>query len=170
MEVDIYTDGSAKPNPGKGGYGIVFVNGDRCRKYNGRGSTNPRKLLTSNEMELKAVLVALSIIDEYVSGYLNTKHPPGTKYNFTLMSDSEYVVSGVNGRMDTWKRNNWKNQSNKPVKNLAYWKEMNIAIKRLKYPIVFKWVNAHSGIKGNEMADKLASNAIKGKVAEHNSK
>ena len=47
MSVIVYTDGSAKGNPGNGGYGIVMISG-KYRKEFSMGF----KLTTNNRMEL----------------------------------------------------------------------------------------------------------------------
>ena len=52
MGVTIYTDGAAKGNPGKGGYGVVLLSG-KHRKEISQGF----KLTTNNRMELLAVII-----------------------------------------------------------------------------------------------------------------
>ena len=54
MSIIVYTDGSAKGNPGNGGYGIVMIKGS-FRKEFSKGF----ELTTNNRMELLAVIVAL---------------------------------------------------------------------------------------------------------------
>ena len=54
MGVTIYTDGAAKGNPGKGGYGVVLLSG-KHRKEISQGF----KLTTNNRMELLAVIIGL---------------------------------------------------------------------------------------------------------------
>ena len=78
MEITIYTDGSARGNPGPGGYGVVLLSGP-FRKELSAGY----RLTTNNRMELMAVCVALEAL-----------RFPGS--NVTLYSDSKYVVDAVN--------------------------------------------------------------------------
>ena len=54
MQVHIYTDGSARGNPGPGGYGVVMISG----KHHKEMSAGFRKT-TNNRMELLAVIEAL---------------------------------------------------------------------------------------------------------------
>ena len=77
MSIMVYTDGSAKGNPGNGGYGIVMISG-RHRKELNQGF----RLTTNNRMELLAVIVALE----------NMKTKGST---ITVYSDSKYVVDAV---------------------------------------------------------------------------
>ena len=53
MDVIIYTDGSARNNPGKGGYGIVMISGNHRREY-----SKGFKHTTNNRMELLSVIVS----------------------------------------------------------------------------------------------------------------
>lgn len=57
MAITVYTDGSAKGNPGNGGYGIVMIQGGFRKEFN-RGF----KLTTNNRMELLGVIVALESV------------------------------------------------------------------------------------------------------------
>ena len=76
-DIIVYTDGSAKGNPGKGGYGIVIMSGE-YRKDISVGY----RLTTNNRMELLAVIVALEMI----------KQPNN---NVMIFSDSKYVIDSV---------------------------------------------------------------------------
>ena len=59
MPIEIYTDGSAKGNPGKGGYGIVLL-------YKGRRKeiSEGFRLTTNNRMELLAIIVAIEAVNQ----------------------------------------------------------------------------------------------------------
>ena len=62
MSIIIYTDGSAKGNPGKGGYGVVMLSG-KHRKELSKGFL----LTTNNRMELLAVIVGLESVKKLKS-------------------------------------------------------------------------------------------------------
>ena len=85
MGVTIYTDGAAKGNPGKGGYGVVLLSG-KHRKEISQGF----KLTTNNRMELLAVIIGLESLK---------------KNNETVVvySDSKYLVDAVEKRFFLWK-------------------------------------------------------------------
>ena len=78
MNIKIYTDGSAKGNPGPGGYGIVLLSDDGHRKEVAKGF----RKTTNNRMELLSVIVALEM--------LRVK-----PMEVVVFSDSKYVVDAV---------------------------------------------------------------------------
>lgn len=137
--ITIYTDGSAKGNPGPGGYGIVLMSG-KHRKELAEGY----RLTTNNRMELLAVIVALESIK-------------GTGHSIQVYSDSKYVVDAVNKK---WVFG-WQKKGFKGKKNVDLWKRF------LKiYPnneVGFNWVKGHADIPENERCDELAFNAADGK-------
>ena len=135
MSVIVYTDGSAKGNPGNGGYGIVMISG-KYRKEFSMGF----KLTTNNRMELLSVIVALE----------NLKI---SNVNVKIFSDSKYVVDSVEkGWVFNWEKNFFKKK-----KNSDLW------IRFLKvykmHDVSFVWVKGHSNIKENERCDYLAVKA-----------
>ena len=75
-EVIIYTDGAAKGNPGKGGYGTILMAGGHMKKL-----SQGYKLTTNNRMELLAVIVGLEALNR--------------KCTVNIYSDSKYVVDSV---------------------------------------------------------------------------
>ena len=77
MQLIIYTDGAARGNPGRGGYGAILMWGD-VRKELSAGY----RLTTNNRIELLAVIVALRS--------LTKKNIPVTIY-----TDSQYIVNAV---------------------------------------------------------------------------
>ena len=78
MRISVYTDGSAKGNPGPGGFGIVMLSEEGHRKEVAKGY----RMTTNNRMELLSVIVALEML----------KAKPMT---VTVYSDSKYVVDSV---------------------------------------------------------------------------
>lgn len=131
-EITVYTDGAAKGNPGKGGYGIVLMSG-KHRKDISVGYRHT----TNNRMELLAVIVALEMIKS-----------PGNKV--MIFSDSKYVIDSV---VKGWVFN-WQKKGFKGKKNADLW------LRFLKiYPtqhVQFTWVKGHSGNVLNERVDQLA--------------
>lgn len=142
MQVNIFTDGSARGNPGPGGYGVVLISGKHYKEL----SEGYRKT-TNNRMELLAVIRALEAMK--VEGM-----------HITICTDSKYVCEAVEkGWVFNWQRNNFKDK-----KNADLWRQF------LKlYPrqhIRFKWIKGHAGHKENERCDKLAT-AAADNPAEH---
>ncbi len=69
-KVTIYTDGAAKGNPGRGGYGVVLLAGGTTGTKGAAGTAGDRatyrkelsagyRLTTNNRMELLAVITGL---------------------------------------------------------------------------------------------------------------
>jgi len=138
-EITIYTDGSAKNNPGPGGYGVVLLfNGKRKELSCGFRKT------TNNRMELLAVIVALSALKE--------------KCKVKLFSDSKYVIEPIQkGWLNTWKAKNWIRGKNEKVKNPDLWIRLDALIQN--HEVEFCWVRGHNGNRENERCDFLAVSA-----------
>ncbi|MEC8537637.1 MAG: ribonuclease HI [Bacteroidota bacterium] len=135
MAIEIYTDGSAKGNPGKGGYGIVIKNKDNYLEI-----SNGYRLTTNNRMELLAVIVALEKLEN-------------TNEDIIITSDSKYVIDAVTkGWVFNWQRKGFKKK-----KNSDLWKRF-LKVHH-KYKIKFVWVPGHSGHIENERCDELAVDA-----------
>ena len=138
-KVIIYTDGAARGNPGKAGWGVVIILGDKVVEIGGAS-----KHATNNQMELIAPIKALK--------YLKNK-----KINASLeiFLDSKYVVLGITEWIFNWQKKNWKNAAKKPVLNKELWQELY----KLSQQFKIKWiyVEGHNGDKYNERADEIAT-------------
>ena len=73
-----------------------------------------------------------------------------------INSDSKYVILGVTQWSNQWIKNGWKNANGEAVKNKQEWEELLELTSNNKMVIKWNHVPAHSGIPGNEEADKLA--------------
>jgi ribonuclease HI len=136
--ISVYTDGSARGNPGPGGYGIVFMAGAHYKEMSAGF-----RLTTNNRMELWSVCVALEVL----------KYPGS---HVTIFSDSQYVVHAVEKNwIGGWVRRNWKN-----VKNPDLWKRYIAAAGR--HQVKFVWIKGHNGHQFNERCDQLAVQAATG--------
>ena len=141
MKYTIYTDGACSGNPGPGGGGVVIFDNNNKQK-NISGS---EKNTTNNRMELSAAIMALKKIK--------------TNSEVIIYTDSTYVKNGITEWVLKWKENGWKNSNKKPVKNKDLWvKLLNLCEKN---KISWKWVKGHSTNKYNNLADELATQAIK---------
>ena len=135
MSVIIYTDGSAKGNPGNGGYGVVMISGDHRKELSGGFN-----LTTNNRMELLSVIVGL-------------EHLKKEKTLVTIYSDSKYVVDAVEKKwLFSWEKKNFGKK-----KNPDLWIRF-LKIYR-KHQVRFVWVKGQSNIKENERCDQLAVEA-----------
>lgn len=132
MKVRIFTDGSAKGNPGPGGYGIVMKFKDQVKEF-----SQGYRMTTNNRMELLAVIVALE----------NLKTD---KYPVEVYSDSKYVIDSITkGWVFGWRTKGFKGK-----KNIDLW--MRYLNLHPKFNITFHWVKGHAGHPENERCDVLA--------------
>ena len=141
MKYKIYTDGACSGNPGPGGWGAVIFDQNNKQK-NISGS---EKNTTNNRMELLAAIMSLKKIK------INSE--------VVIFTDSIYVKNGITEWMKNWKKNGWKNSSKKPVKNKDLWVKLDKLCEANR--VSWKWVKGHSTNEFNNLADELATKAIK---------
>ena len=140
MSVIIYTDGAAKGNPGKGGYGVVMLFGSH-RKEISEGF----ELTTNNRMELLSVIIALENLKKEA-------------LEVVIYSDSKYVVDAVEKKwLFGWEKKNFSKKKN-PDLWIRFLKSYR------KHSVCFVWVKGHSNIKENERCDQLAVAAAESKT------
>lgn len=139
MKIKIYTDGACSGNPGKGGWGALIQENDNEKKLSGSELNT-----TNNRMELTAVIKALEHYDE--------------SREIEVFTDSKYVMQGITEWIKNWKNNHWKTSQKKDVKNKDLWVLLDTV--SAKHDIKWSWVKGHAGDYGNEIADKLATQAI----------
>ena len=137
-EVEIFTDGACKGNPGPGGWAAIIRSGGREKELSGG-----EPLTTNNRMELLAAIRGLEAL----------KRP----CKVGLYTDSLYVRDGITKWVHGWKRNGWKTADRKPVKNAELWQELVEAA--APHRIEWHWVRGHAGHPENERADRLACDA-----------
>ena len=141
MKYKIYTDGACTGNPGPGGWGAVIFDQDDKQK-NISGS---EKNTTNNRMELLAAIMSLKKIK--------------SNSEVIIFTDSTYVKNGITEWMKNWKKNGWKNSNKKPVKNKDLWVKLDKLCEANN--VSWKWVKGHSTNEFNNLADELATKAIK---------
>ncbi len=137
--VQVWTDGACKGNPGPGGWGAVLRYGDHERHLKGGESRT-----TNNRMELMAAIQALEAL----------KRPCRVE----LTTDSEYLRKGITEWLANWRRRGWRTASGTPVKNQDLWERLDRAVSR--HDVHWHWVRGHTGHPENELADRLANEAI----------
>jgi ribonuclease HI len=138
-EVEIFTDGACKGNPGPGGWGALMRFGKVEKSLCG-GENNT----TNNRMELMAAIKGLAALSEPCSVQLTT--------------DSQYVRKGITEWIINWKKNNWRNSAKNPVKNSDLWQQLDDEAQR--HTVKWLWIKGHSGHRENEIADSLANEGI----------
>lgn len=137
--VEIFTDGACKGNPGVGGWGVLMVyKGAEKELWGGERET------TNNRMELMAAIQGLAVL----------KRPCQVR----LVTDSEYVMRGINEWLPNWKKRGWKTAARQPVKNADLWQILDQEVSR--HEVEWQWVRGHTGHAGNERADQLANRGV----------
>ena len=133
----LWTDGSASPNPGPGGYAVLeIINGEAKPVVLGMGRN------TSNiRMEGSAMLSAIKYADEE---------------GCEIHTDSEFWINVLTKWAPTWAANGWTKKSG-PIKNLDLVQELYELYH--KYPVKLVWEKGHAGIDYNELADRWANKA-----------
>ena len=135
-EVDIFTDGACKGNPGPGGWGAIVRSGAHERELSGG-----EPLSTNNRMEMMAAIRALEALTRPCKVELHT--------------DSQYVRQGITEWMPGWKARGWRTADKSPVKNEDLWRRLDAA--RERHEVKWHWVKGHAGDPLNERADELAN-------------
>lgn len=138
-EVEIFTDGGCRGNPGIGGWGAILRTDQHEKELKGA-----ERDTTNNRMELTAAIQALQAL----------KKP----CKVVLTTDSQYVKNGITQWMPNWKKNNWRTAAKKPVKNQDLWQALDAAIQA--HQVEWAWVKGHAGHAENERADELANQAM----------
>jgi ribonuclease HI len=141
-KLEIYTDGSSLGNPGPGGWGSIFVEGDKIIKELG----GFEKDTTNNRMELMAVIETLK--------YISKNHK---KDHITIFADSNYVLTGITSWIFNWEKNGWRTANKKEVMNQDLWKELIDLIRNYENKIHWEKVKGHSGHVYNDKADGVAT-------------
>ncbi len=138
-QVDIYTDGACRGNPGPGGWGVLLRSNNKEKELCG-GSLDT----TNNQMELLAAIKALESLKEMCE--------------VNLYTDSKYVKQGITEWIIKWKANGFKNSKKKPVVNAELWMKLDSLASQHK--VNWQWVKAHAGHIDNERADALANQGL----------
>lgn len=139
-EIQIFTDGASRGNPGPGGYGAILIAGNHKKEL-----SKGYRLTTNNRMEIMGVIAAIKA--------LKKKDLP-----VTVFSDSQYVVNAVEkGWLRNWIRTDFKGGK----KNKDLWK-LYYEISR-DHTIKFQWVKGHADNPYNNRCDELATMAADGK-------
>ena len=132
----VFTDGSSEPNPGPGGWGAVYVVGDRIiGQCHGKEAQT-----TNNRMELTALIGAAGLV------------PKGVQT--TVYSDSQLCVNTITLWAAKWKEKGWTKKGGE-IKNLDLVVEAFELFER-RPELHLVWIPAHSGNRWNEYADSLA--------------
>ncbi|EGR4166480.1 ribonuclease HI [Vibrio cholerae] len=147
MSYSIYVDGAAPNNQHgckRGGIGLVVMDEDNEIVH--EESITIDRETDCAELELLAFIEGLEYAED----------------GDVIYSDNDYCVKGFNIWLDDWKARGWRKANKKPVKHRQLWKQVD-ELRSRKYVEVLK-VKAHSGVRGNEIADSLAVDAARSDI------
>ncbi len=139
VDVEIYTDGACRGNPGPGGWAALLRTGKNELMVNGAEPDS-----TNNRMELRAAIEGLATLKR--------------SSVVSITTDSQYVKQGVLSWVEKWKLNGWQTASRKDVKNKDLWQELDEL--NNMHEVSWYWVKGHSGHAENERVDQAANLAI----------
>lgn len=146
--LEIYTDGSAHPNPGPGGFGVIVLDKDKNFEYNNyklvEVYTKQFDKTTNNEQELKAIIYSFLI------AYQNPNN------SYIIYSDSSYAINVFTTWAASWAKNGWTKSDKSPIQNLNLIKEGYKIYSQLNNCQIVK-VRGHQGNICNELVDALAT-------------
>ncbi|KAJ2782423.1 Ribonuclease H1 [Coemansia javaensis] len=137
----VYTDGASSRNGQHGaraGVGVYFGEGD-ARNVS-EPLAGPRQ--TNQRAELAAVQRAVRAAD------------PGVPLD--IRTDSSYSIKSLTEWAPRWERNGWTTASGAPVQNQDLIRGTLADIRARDAPVSLTYVPGHSGVAGNEAADRLA--------------
>ena len=136
----LWTDGSASPNPGPGGFAVIEVKDDEARPV----VLGREKQTTNIRMEGIALISAIKYAGEE---------------GCEIHSDSEFWINVLTKWAPTWEAKGWK-KSKGEIQNLDIVKEL-YGLYTL-HDVKLVWVRGHVGTKYNELADEWANKAREG--------
>lgn len=135
-ETTIYTDGSCREN------GATSTTAGSGLWYGRNDDRNAAARVPGRE-------VSNQIAELYAVNLAVYRTPPFAPLN--IVSDSRYVVDGLTTHLPKWEDRGWTG-----IQNRELIQEVVSRLRARSAPTTFKWVKGHSGVEGNEGADKLA--------------
>jgi ribonuclease HI len=185
--VVIYTDGSAKPNPGMTGWGVhgyFYMDEDRSKKHTVAKfhTATAFGYIHQNEYGQNPRAYAIKPVC-YLDGYGTGDQDSTNNYaemlafyktifyildatvvkKIQVLTDSEYLRKGITEWRAIWEQRDFIRQDGLPVSNAKLWRDIFSLIDRMLVDeIVFEidWVKGHSDKHGNVLADQLATIAM----------
>lgn len=141
-----FSDGACRGNPGPGAWGSLIQVGTGEVIFEGSDFENPT---TNNRMEMTGALRCLL--------ELRQSNESGAK--IIVVSDSKYLVDGMNSWVAGWKKRGWKKADKKTPENVDLWQDLDEARSYFSQ-VDFFWVKGHAGHPQNERCDQLANEAL----------
>lgn len=158
MKYELYVDGGCRgngviDNP-KAGIGC-YLEGENLEPIYLKEKLNFEPN-TNNKAEIYATIKGLELVNKKINLDCFIKN------DLMIYTDSAYTLNGITNWINNWKLNGWQTSKKEPVKNRELWIELDSILERTRenFNIEFKKVKGHNGIKGNEIVDRLANEAM----------
>ena len=166
-QIIIYTDGSSRGNPGRGGWGVIIATDEKVVEFGGNET-----MTTNNRMELTAAIEGLTFLrdsrfriqDSKInsnSEFLSLKSEIiNHQFLIEMRVDSQYVINGITSWIHGWIRNGWMNSKKETVLNRDLWEALNSVVTKIEIngvKIAWQYTPGHVGIPGNDRADEIAT-------------
>jgi ribonuclease HI len=137
-DVTIHTGGFCQSNPGSGGWAAIVETKNRSVELSGAEC-----MTTNYRIGLRSVIEAVKCVPRDASA--------------RVLSDSKYVVKGMNEWLTKWVCNDWVTSTVAPVKNRDLWEELCGLLCERQYRAY--WIPGHYGYPQNERCHQLATQA-----------
>jgi ribonuclease HI len=143
VDVVIYCDGACDPNPGEAGSGVAVYREGKLTElwyglYHPEGTNNTAELNALHQ----ALLIAKATIDQGRA--------------VQIFCDSQYSINCITVWAFSWKKKGWKRKKAGDIKNLEIIQKAHALFEKIKGGVDVSHVKAHSGIEGNELADRMS--------------
>jgi ribonuclease HI len=157
--LNIYTDGSSKLRPRRGGIGIRYVvTGESGKEdVHDYGDLPGYRESTNNEMELWAAVMALKIAR-------GPRFPVDLRRlsKIVIRTDSLYLKDNFNHALYSW-RPSWRKRDGSPVENAELWDKLLDEWFKAPLPVAFDWIKGKTSVHAkavDRFAKDSADNAL----------
>jgi len=139
--------GNGREGENPGGAAGLIEHTDRSGKLTRLDYWISEKATTNNRMALRSAIEALKILSRKEN-----------RLHVSFVSDSQYLVKGMNEWLRGWKARGWRRKDGE-IENLGLWQELD----RLStaHAVKWQWVRGHNKHPQNEYADHLATRAAR---------
>jgi len=142
--IEAYIDGATRGNQfdkNLGAWAVILKYGENITEF-GEVIENT----TNNICEISAAIGALNKIKNKTIKTI-------------VISDSQYVISGINEWSLKWKLNGWETARNKPIKNVGLWRWLLDLVSEFD-DITFQKCEGHSNNEWNNKVDAYCNKLL----------
>lgn len=142
--ITYYTDGSADPNPGPGGFAVI--RDGKPYIIGGEPENSPVQTDHTTNIRMEGFAIMNAFRDALESGE-----------KCEIITDSMFWINVLQQWAPGWERNSWSKKGG--IKNLDIVQPLYKMYHPNRKLLHIKWTRGHAGTELNEMADRWASQA-----------